>query len=736
MPLPNLDLVKVKGQDKPLVKLWLEFILIFGLCLFSVKNLVDLIWLPYFSFLHTFLEAICVFIPLVTFVVVWHTYERNSLSLHLIGFGFLMLALFQAIHICYSLGGYYAQYSVLALIYTIPCRVVEALCFFLSTQVLKKKAINKYWGLALTLSLVLISYYSLFYTQKLIIHLTPILQLSSSCFVFTCLGLTLYRIRSKVNQQEILTYRYIFLAALLIIPTEILITFPYFYWLPFYNISSHLLKVVAYYYLFKGIFVSAIKYPYQQLEQREKYNTSILNNLPLSLVIYNSELKLTFTNQKALDLFQCQEEEIKNLSKAEIVKKFSITNKATNQLVKARPASEDFAKDIVVSLQNSLGKKINLKANIHQLNSGDFLFFFTEAKKDQELENLQLQTQTVLNAISSAILVVNTKGQLVLCNKAFTELTEINTKEFLGQDTNQLAQAIKFSEIDFSRKILQNTTLPRVHQAYFLTPRNEKKELLIHTSYIHNIEGELLGYIAVCSDITLFKKEQQKMQQQDKLASLGQMAAGIVHEIKNPLTTIKGFSQLIAAKATDKKIKDYSATIESEVEDVNKLVSAFLTFAKPCPPALQPTSLNKIVKGLELMLETQSFMKRIALKIILTPEEELVLIDQNQIKQVIINLIENALDAMDKVANPLLTIQTGQRKTTQEMFLSISDNGKGISSEELAKIGTPFFTTKDKGTGLGLSICYQIIKEHGGRIELESRLNQGTNFTIYLPCRD
>ena len=212
------------------------------------------------------------------------------------------------------------------------------------------------------------------------------------------------------------------------------------------------------------------------------------------------------------------------------------------------------------------------------------------------------------------------------------------------------------------------------------------------------------------------------------------MAAGIVHEIKNPLTAIKGFSQLIKYKDQDEKMREYAAMIDRETEIINNFISDFLTFARPSPPDLKQISLNKIVKSMKLIIDTNTFIRDIKVSFDLSPVDKLIVADANQLRQVILNIVKNAMEAVVDNEGSEIKISTKYHRRTKEMSVTIYNNGKAMTAEEKLMVGTPFFTTKAKGTGLGLSICFQIIKEHNGRIEIESEEGVGTSFIVYLPC--
>lgn len=701
MPLSSLNLSNLQVNIKKisLSNLFVHCLFLITANFFLAYFLLKPWWIGHFDVFHALLESICAFIAFSTYLLAWHTYEENPTINAPITFGFLIIGFLQFLHIYYSLTGhsYISPYHPTAIIYQIPSRCLESLVILWCTY--DKPKINKWWGLIwsalLCLSLLAIFNYYSAPTYSFIFST----RIASQIFAIIILCLALYRLRNKLNSQYPLMYKYIYLASLLTIVLEVNLSILN----PFYHLLAHLLRLTAFYYLFKGVFVNSITYPYQSLERVSRYTVNILNDLPLGLITYDNNLNLSFINQSGLKMLRCSLEDIKGLHFEEISKQF-------------------FANESLV-----------LNVNKHQLEDKSYLCLFTEASKEQDINNLQLQTQTILNSINAAVLILDQEKRIVLCNKTLEKMVEMEAKDFLGMNSKDFERLINFS-IKNPDKLNSDSCINNgLVECSLITPTGETIQLLCHRSPIRNVNREIIGYIDAGYDITMFNKEQHKVVQQEKLASLGQMAAGIVHEIRNPLTTIKGFIQLIQAKSQEEKIKEYAAVIEKEVYDMNKLVTDFLTFAKPHPPILKKVSLNRLIESMQTMLEANSFLKRADLTFIFTLKERLVLADPNQLKQVLLNMVENALDATNTLSNPEITIQTGWNNPTQEMVIVVKDNGIGMKSNEKVKLGTPFFTTKDKGTGLGLSICFQIVKEHGGRILIESEEGQGTTFNIYLP---
>ncbi len=229
-------------------------------------------------------------------------------------------------------------------------------------------------------------------------------------------------------------------------------------------------------------------------------------------------------------------------------------------------------------------------------------------------------------------------------------------------------------------------------------------------------------------------RRQDVLMQQEKLALLGQMGAGIVHETKNYLTTIKGSCQLISLLTKEEGTIKHAKKISKNVDEMDQIISKFLFMARPRDTEFTEVSMCDLLQSLEGLILSTSIVKKVDVCFENSKEERYLLCDEGQINQVILNLCKNAVEAMEGMPSAKLTIETGYDDAANEMYVSVIDNGKGISAADLVRIGTPFFTTKSMGTGLGLYVCNHIIKEHKGRLEVSSELGCGTTFTIKLPC--
>ena len=229
-----------------------------------------------------------------------------------------------------------------------------------------------------------------------------------------------------------------------------------------------------------------------------------------------------------------------------------------------------------------------------------------------------------------------------------------------------------------------------------------------------------------------------KMRERDRLAALGEMAAGLAHEIRNPLGAIKGAAQFLDPRQLPNEEGEFVEVIVEEVNRLNGVVSAFLDYSRPLKQNFGPTDLGEVVSR-TLKLIVNDVPKTVTIKEELTEGLPRVDADAEQLKQVLINLVQNAAQAMgDKPGE--ITIRTsrperfGDFRTPETVELQVSDNGPGIPSDQQLNIFVPFFTTKQKGTGLGLAICQRIVKNHGGTISVQSKVGEGSTFTIRLPA--
>ncbi|KJS84386.1 MAG: hypothetical protein JM58_11115 [Peptococcaceae bacterium BICA1-8] len=336
-------------------------------------------------------------------------------------------------------------------------------------------------------------------------------------------------------------------------------------------------------------------------------------------------------------------------------------------------------------------------------------------------------------------------GVLVLVN-GYIVFTNEAAKNILGVEKDSPLIGTKYKSIihpDYLEDSLQR--ISKIEQGFAIPLkivkyiRSDGEEVFVEvtgTPFIYQNESADLIFFR---DVTEREKAEEELEntrkvlfEKEKLALIGQMSAGMAHEIRNPLTAIRGYVQLIKLKEYEKaKLDSYVDIVIGEIDRVNSLISDFLQLARPKEPNLKRQSIQKMMCEFLDMIIPQALLNNIQVDFKVESSLQECLFDKDQVKQVLLNLCNNAIDAMP--TGGLLTITTRDTLDQEYFCIEVEDNGCGISLGRLDKLGTPFYSDKEKGTGLGLSISYSIIRAHGGKIEVESTEGQGTKFTIFLP---
>lgn len=243
------------------------------------------------------------------------------------------------------------------------------------------------------------------------------------------------------------------------------------------------------------------------------------------------------------------------------------------------------------------------------------------------------------------------------------------------------------------------------------------------------LEGRIITYnsdsvLVIIRDITELKHLRQELTRLDQLNLVGEMAASIGHEVRNPMTTVRGFLQLLSNKEECSKFQEYFSLMIDELDRANSIISEFLSLAKNKKVELEKQNLNTIIKTIAPLIESNAIMSNKYLHLELQSVPDL-LLDSQEIRQLILNLVHNGLEAMP----PHTTINIASFVQDDQIILAIQDKGTGIPPEAIEKLGTPFFTTKETGTGLGLAVCYSIAARHKATITFDTG-SQGTTFYI------
>lgn len=352
----------------------------------------------------------------------------------------------------------------------------------------------------------------------------------------------------------------------------------------------------------------------------------------------------------------------------------------------------------------------------------------TESKKAEEALRLseELLNKT-FNCNPFPMVIISRKHEIILeVNKTFLRRSGYTRKELIGVRLTDLGILVDAREhLKIMREIKKKGFVYNFEAR--LSPRPGETAIFLFSGCIITWHGEecVLG---IANEITELKRYQQEAARLERLHLVGQMAAGIGHEIRNPITTVRGFLQLLKGKERYAQDQGYLDLMIEEIDRANTIITEYLSLARNKVVDKKRQSLNERIEALFPLLSADVTKNDIGIHLELGAIPEL-LIDKNEIYQLLLNLVRNGIEAM--APGGLLTIKTFQAGS--EVVLAVQDQGQGIAPEVLEKIGTPFFTTKNTGTGLGLATCYSIAHRHQARIEVETG---GSGTTFYVKFKE
>ena len=382
-------------------------------------------------------------------------------------------------------------------------------------------------------------------------------------------------------------------------------------------------------------------------------------------------------------------------------------------------------------IQSASSRRIIIASSTFFVLSLLLIIFLITRRRYQHLriehKKVKQYTELILDNISDAVLAMDNEGRIFLFNQAAERLFGIKFESIFNKKYLEIFKNDEFR----LNKILESYIVPEYFEMEFDFHEKQKKTLGIASSSIKNQNGEIELVVALIKDLTDFRQIQKKLEIREKMTAMGELAAGVAHEIRNPLNSISVIAQRFEYEFEPKENADeYSKlvkTVRSEVARVNHIVKQFLNFARPSKLNKRSCNLSKLIDEVLNLIESQAKEKNIEIKKNYTDTLE-AKIDDKKIKQALLNVLLNAIQAIESKGEINISAQQ-----TDKIIIDISDNGKGISKEHQSKIFNLYFSTKNYGTGIGLSIVYQIISEHNGEIFCDSLEGKGTNIRIILP---
>jgi len=366
------------------------------------------------------------------------------------------------------------------------------------------------------------------------------------------------------------------------------------------------------------------------------------------------------------------------------------------------------------------------------------------AEKEREIQRLTLElegvrnfTESIIQSIGSGIIITEMNDTITYVNKAGERILGYSKDELMGKPFGILDLREKENAI---HSLLDNPEEDDTRREGWLR-KGDGSEFPAGFSINNHlsVKGETIGRIVIFRDMTNVYKIQEEILRMDRLVSLGKLASGIAHELRNPLAGIKTTAQALGEEMPeDDSKREYLSRITKEIDRLNGLLKTFFSFAKPERLNLVQCHIRDIINEIIPFLIKEIADKKIHFIENYHPQLTKIRVDKNQMHQVFLNLFLNAIQAMPdggelriEVVPAISSPSDGQKQ--RFIRVVVTDTGRGISPQVLHRIFDPFFTTKPRGIGLGLSIAYQIINKHGGTINVESQWEKGTSFLIHLP---
>ncbi len=348
---------------------------------------------------------------------------------------------------------------------------------------------------------------------------------------------------------------------------------------------------------------------------------------------------------------------------------------------------------------------------------------------EENLRRAAQEWRTTFDAITDFVSIHDRDFRVVRVNKAFADLVGMKPQEIIGKHCYEIVHRAKQPVANCPHKLTIETGRSATAEIY---EPSLGKYLEVTTSPIFNGKGELVATVHIARDITEHKKMDEQLMLTDRLASIGELASGIAHELNNPLTSVVGFSDLLLEKDVPDDIKEDLGTINREAKRTAQVVRNLLTFARRHELAKQSVGINGIMQRVLEMRAYEHKVNNIQVNTHFAADLPEVLAAGSQLQQVFLNITINAEYFMFEAhQGGTLTVTT--ERAGDIVKASIADDGPGIAKENLGQIFAPFFTTKGQGTGLGLAVSKRIVEEHGGSIAVSNNVSGGVTFTITLP---
>ncbi len=358
------------------------------------------------------------------------------------------------------------------------------------------------------------------------------------------------------------------------------------------------------------------------------------------------------------------------------------------------------------------------------------------------LRNLTRYTDNILRSINAGVITVDKTGTIVTWNKRAEEISHLRASQVIGQHYTDFIRLLRVDlhvREETMRMVELTAQTGRVFsrsQLCYHTPEGGETYINLSASQLRSEAGDYLGVVVVFEDVTNEVQMKEEVERVSKLAETGHLAANIAHELRNPLSSIKGAAQLLRRGLPEDALQEHGEFLDMIVQEVNgldRIATEFLEFSRVTPPEMRPVQVGAVLS--RLLQFMSAYLDDQDVRVVLDIEDGLpdLFLDRAQIEQAVKNIVINAVQAMPRGGT--LTVRACRSPQAESVDIDFTDTGVGIPAAKMDKICAPFFTTKTKGTGLGLAIVRKIVETHGGRLVIRSRPGEGSTFTFQLPVQ-
>ncbi len=467
------------------------------------------------------------------------------------------------------------------------------------------------------------------------------------------------------------------------------------------------------------------------LEQLNAY----INMCPSAILVVDSNGRITLCNAELNRRLGLRDDEIAGRTVRDA---FGVQEEMDLLASRCTQAVADNIPGPVITLLASNGASLSGPIFIvpYELKGHDTPYYLIVVLEDGTLRGphlLQRFAGTFMQDLSMGVMLLDTGFTLVDINEMACRVLGFKREDIIRKPMEDVFAAVPLEYRLVQRTILDGVVL-RNHAISWMNNQEERYDLLLDTNVLRDEEGRIVGAYLIFKDVSNLRSLEEQVQRSDRLAMIGQIAAGTAHEIRNPLTSIKGFLQVLKNTFHEKEMdKEHSYTeiMLTEIDRINELVSEFLLLSKRKIVTFDEVHISHVLKEILPIIENEAILHNVTVhyddSVHAMPK---VIADRKLLKQVFLNICKNGIEAM--VSGGKLTICEKVDYEERKVHVEIHDTGPGIPNFVIDKIFDPFFTTKENGTGLGLSVCQRIVHDMGGNIRVSSK-GFGTTFAVCIP---